>query len=184
MLEAPQIPGVKAPAYWWALLTMAWNTALRRGTLFALRFDDVDWAGHRLVIPAERMKARRPLVLHLNQAAMVALRSIRTDRDFVFRLPGCEEVMKSRFYKLLHRLQNLAAIPRKDHFGLHDIHRAVATTMWESSPAAAQFSLGHTRDDITRKHDVDGGPLVARALDALPQPFGFNPSDPSMDAAA
>ena len=39
--------------------------------------------------------------------------------------------------------------------------------------AAAQYALGHTASDVTIKHYVDGGPLVARVLDQLPQPEAF-----------
>jgi hypothetical protein len=33
--------------------------------------------------------------------------------------------------------------------------------------------LGHTSMDITREHYVDGRAIVAKALDALPQPEAF-----------
>ena len=64
---------------------------------------------------------------------------------------------------------------------MHAIRKTVATMLYEVSPGAAQFALGHTTDDVTRKHYVDGGGLVARALDQLPQPEAFpsraNPDD-------
>jgi len=169
-MDLPAIPGVKPPVFWRSLLTITWNTGLRRGTLFTMRFQEVDWDGNRLLLPAERMKSRRPMAVHLNSAAMAALRSIRTDRDLIFQSPESGFPMY-RFNRLFHELQSLAGIPRKDHFGLHDIRRTLATFLWEENPAAAQFSLGHSRDDVTRKYYVDGGPMVARALDSLPQPF-------------
>ena len=168
-MDRPKFPGVRPPAFWRALLTVAWNTGLRRGTLFSMRSDEIDWTGCRLMLPAERMKSRRPMVVHLNPAALAALRSIRADRELVFQPPS-PAWSKSQFYKLFHKLQDLAAIPKKDHFGLHDIRRTAATALWEINPGAAQFALSHTSSDVTRKHYVDGGPLVARALDALPQP--------------
>ena len=170
-MEEPRIPGVKPPAFWRALLTVAWNTGLRRGTLLTVRFDEVDWGSRRLTLPAERMKARRPMVVHLNAAAMAALRSIRTDRELVFQ--PAEGFRRDSLTRLFHKLQDLAAIPRKNHFGLHDIRRTVATVLWEDSPQAAQFALGHQSMTTTQRHYIDGGPLLARALDALPQPKAF-----------
>lgn len=172
-MEFPRFSGVKAPAWWRALLIVAWNTGLRIGTLLSMRMDEVDWAKSRLVLPAARMKSRRPMIVHLNPPAMTALRSIRTDRELVF---PWQETGRRNFYKYLHKLEKAAGIPRSEHFGMHAIRKTVATMLYEVNPGAAQFALGHTTNDVTRKSYVDGGGLVARALDQLPQPEGF-PTD-------
>ncbi len=170
----PIIPGIRPPAWWRALLIVVWNTALRRSTLFSMRLEDVDWEKSRLVLPAARMKSRRPMIVHLNSHAIAALRSIYTEvryRTLVFPMAADESPRTARhFHEAFHRLQDEAGIPKKHHFGLHSIRRTVATALYEVSPGAAQFALGHTTADVTRKHYVDGGGLVARALDALPQP--------------
>lgn len=177
-MEVPRIPGVKAPAWWRALLTVAWNTGLRIGTLLSMWMDDIDWRNCRLLLPAARMKSRRPFIMHLNEAAMAALRSIRTNRELVFPWPHA----RRDFYKYVHRLEDAAGIPRKDQFGFHTIRKTVATLLYEVNPGAAQFALGHTTNDVTKKRYVDGGGLVARALDQLPQPEAF-PRKPGDDAA-
>jgi integrase len=171
-MRKPVIPGVRAPAYWRALLVVVWNTGLRRGTLFAMRWEDVDLEHPRIVLPAARMKSRRPMIVHLTPVAAEALRSICTDGELVFPWETSTQ-WKWRFPHLFHELQNLAGIPKKEHFGLHMIRKTVASALWEVSPGAAQFALGHTTADVTRKHYVDGGELVARALDQLPQPDAF-----------
>jgi len=173
-MDVPRTPGVKPPAWWRALLTVAWNTGLRRGSLLSMRFSDVDWKNARAVLPGSRMKSRRPIVVHLNAPAMEALRSIRTDRELVFPWPH----HRRYFCTALHRLQTAAGIPTKEHFGLHTIRKTVATLLWEINPGAAQFALGHTTNAITKKHYVDGGKLVARALDQLPQPEPMWPRPP------
>jgi integrase len=178
-MEKPHLPGVKAPAWWKALLVVAWNTGLRRGTLFSMRWDDVNWKDHQLVLPGARMKSRRPMIVHLNGPALEALRSIRTDRELIF--PWSRAHIGRYFHELFHKLQDAAGIPVKDHFGLHNIRKTVATTLWDTNPGAAQFALGHATSDVTRKHYVDGGPMVARALDALPQPEAFTKSDKPSD---
>jgi integrase len=164
-MEVPKNPGIKAPAWWRALLIVAWNTGLRRGSLLSMRMSEVDWKNCRLLLAAARMKSRRPLIVHLNAAAMAALRSIRTDRELVFPWPHC----KRYFNTCLHRLQDAAGLPKDRHFDLPTIRKTFTTILWEINPGAAQYACGHTMSDVTRKHYVDGGDLVARALDQLPQ---------------
>ena len=50
-MEEPRFPGVKAPAWWKALLAVAFNTQLRRRTLFEIRWDEVDLKSCRLKFP-------------------------------------------------------------------------------------------------------------------------------------
>jgi integrase len=171
VMKVPKVPGIKPPTWWRALLLVAWNTALRVGTLLTMRMDEIDWQNQRLVLPAGRMKSRRPMIVHLNGAAMEALQSIRTDRELVF--PWQSAQYGRTFYRHFHELQTAAGIPEKNQFGMHAIRKTVATLLWEASPAAAQFALGHTSNDVTKRCYVDGGALVARALDKLPQPEAF-----------
>jgi integrase len=168
-MNTPRIPGFKPAAWWRALLVVAYNTSLRRRTLFEARMEQMDWVQHCLVIPAKQMKSRRPHVTHLNATAVAHLLKIRTDRELLFPWPHC----KRHFDTCFHKLQTAAAIPEHEHFGLHDLRKTHATLLWESSPAAARLSLGHTNDDITRRHYVAPDGIVARALDSLQQPQAF-----------
>ncbi|MGA7702263.1 MAG: hypothetical protein WCB27_21925 [Thermoguttaceae bacterium] len=76
-------------------------------------------------------------------------------------------------FRQWHALQDAAGILKKNRFGFHAIRKTVATMLYEVSLGAAQFALGHTTNNVTRKHYVDGGGMVARALDQLPQPEGL-----------
>jgi integrase len=175
-MKLPVVQGVEPSAWWRALLVVTWNTGLRAGTLFSMLWAEVDWPNRRLVLPSRRMKARRPMIVYLNDAALAALRSIHTDRALVF--PWSSGVTSRRvFYRQLHNLETAAGVPLVDHFGLHGIRRSVATALYAVSPGAAQYALGHTTATVTRKSYVDGGPMVARALDALPQPEAFIGAD-------
>ena len=168
-LGKPVIDGVETVDWWRALLVVAFNTGLRRGTLFSLRMADIDWEGERLVIPASRMKSARAHIVHLNKTALDHLQNIRTDRDLVFPWPGNDR----KFFVWFHKLQDLAGIPKEEHFGLHAIRRTTATKLWENDPQAAQLALGHVGSDVTLKHYVQSAGIVQRALDALPQPEAF-----------
>ena len=168
-MEMPKVNGFKTPAWWRALIVLAYNTGLRRGTLFSLRMDDIDWQKSRLVIASGRMKSGRGHLIHLNATTLEHLRAIRTDRELVFpwyRHP-------KRFYDYFHRLQDMAGIPKDDHFTLHAIRRTLATRLWELEPQAAPLALGHAGSDVTIRHYVQSSGIVSRALDALPQPEAF-----------
>ncbi len=168
-MEKPRFYGIKPAAWWRLLLVMAYCTGLRRGTLFSLRMTDIDWEDRRLVIPAKRMKAGRDHIIHLNSSAMEHLRKNRTDREYILPWPHHDRWFDNRF----HKLQDLAGIPRADHFGLHNIRKTTATRLWEIAPQAAQLALGHAGSDVTIRHYVQSAGIVAKALDALPQPSAF-----------
>jgi len=108
------------------------------------------------------------------------LRKIKVPgREFVFdwhRSDRSPSYGKWTFYRHLHQLQQLAGIPCAEWFALHAIRKTMATVLAGQSLAAAQFALGHTASTVTAKHYVNGGAIVADALDAMPQPEAFGSS--------
>ena len=124
-MEKPQLLGFKPAAWWRALIVLVYNTGLRKRTLFELRMTDIDWDKSRLVIPPQRMKSGRPHIMHLNETAKEHLMRIRTERERVFEWPFSDY----HFFKMFHELQYIAGIPKKDHFGLHDIRKTLATAL-------------------------------------------------------
>ncbi|HUT14568.1 MAG TPA: tyrosine-type recombinase/integrase [Thermoguttaceae bacterium] len=167
-MDRPRLQNVKPAAWWRALLAVAWNTGLRRRTLFEMALDMIDWQQARLVLPAARMKSGRFEIIPLNDVALEHLRMIRGPRPLVFEWT-CE---LRTFHRDFHRLQDEAGISRKNHFGLHNIRKTVATMLWETSPGAAQLAMGHA-PGVTQQHYVAGFGIVSRALDHLPQPAAF-----------
>ena len=168
-MERPRIEGIKPPAWWKALLAVAYNTQLRKRTLFEMKMSEVDW-GHRcLNLPAQRLKSGKPKIVHLNDTALEHLKTIRTDRDLVFPFDASE----STYYRCFHALLTAAAILRKEHFGLHDLRRTASTMLFQDSPQAAQYALGHSSLTTTMKYYVSGASIVQIALDKLPQPPAF-----------
>ena len=160
----PKVEGFKAAAWWRALLVTSKYTGLRSGTLFSLRMTDIRWKERLLVIPGERMKAGRDHTLPLHDAVVDHLLKIRTDRELVFPLPGGVRVYHVR----LHKLQDTAGIPRKDHFGLQSLRRTLATKLFEVNPEMARLMLGHVSIDVTRDHYVRPDGIIKRAVESLP----------------
>lgn len=172
-MRLPVCWGIRPPAWWQALIVVTYLTGLRRRTLFEMPTSAIDWEASCLRLEARLFKSRHGQTVHLAPAALEHLRRIRTDRDLVFPWPHARRHFHSRF----HHLQNLAAIPRKKHFGLHDLRKTHGTLLWEVSPEAAQVGLGHQSPIITRQHYVAGSGMMARALDELPIPDAFKRVD-------
>lgn len=172
-MTEPLIAGMAPPAWWRGLLCLAHNTLLRRRSLFELRWGDVDLLHGCLRMPADSMKSHRPMVIHLNAAAVGALEALTpigvnlAENRLVF--PGY--VHMKTFHVAWRKLLDSAGVPAEKRFGLHAIRANSARLLWESNPQAAQAALGHRSIEVTRKHYVNGGEMTSKALDGLPQPW-------------
>lgn len=170
-MDWPDVDGIKAPAWWKSLLEIVYNTALRRRTLFELRMDEIDWQKNSLRLKGERFKSGRPMIVHLNPAAMEALRRIRTPhRELIFPT----NATTTTFYTYFHYLQYTAGIPKKEHFGLHIIRKTAATVLAAVSPKTAQLALQHASLSTTLDSYIDPTGIIGASLDAMPQPFGLS----------
>jgi integrase len=165
----PDLPDLSAEAWWQALLAVTFNTGLRRRTLFELRMEWVDWKGRALNIPPKSFKTGHGQMVHLNPTAMNHLLLIRGERELVFPWPHSDSLFNCQF----HRLQAAAGIPESEFFGLHRLRKTLATCLWRQNPSAAQLGLGHTTMTTTQNHYVEGGGILADALDQLTQPDEF-----------
>ncbi len=168
LMNVPSISGIEAPAWWRALIAIAYNTGLRRRTLFSLRMSDIDLKRRIIVIPAERFKSRRPHVIPLNEDAYIHFLSIRTERELVFPWPSS----RWHFDKNFHILQRRAGIPAIEWFGLHALRKTIATELWQTNPQAATLALGHVSGVTTQNHYINPTAIVAQAMNAISAPWG------------
>lgn len=168
-MDRPQVPGIKPPAWWRAILVVAYNTGLRMGSLWKLRMEWVDWQGACIRIPGSALKNRIGQTIPLNATTLEHLRAIRGERELVFPWT----MHRRSFWILLRKLQALAAIPTAAQFTMHDLRRTLATTLWGVSPQAAQAALGHQTLEITKNHYAQTSGIVAQAIQRLPQPAAF-----------
>ena len=176
-MDCPWIlPSVKPPAWWKALLVTAFNTQLRRRSLFELRMDEIDWSNRRLRLPPERLKMGRPMIIPLNQTTLDHLQEIRGDRELVFPWPWNPR----QFYVYLHKLLDMAGIPRKEHFALHALRRTAATQLAEENPETARLALGHTALGTTIDHYITPTKIMCEAINGLAQPWA-EPVGPAAD---
>ncbi len=171
-MDSPWVEGIKPPAWWKALIVLAFNTSLRRRTLFEMRLDEISWNERKILLGGDRFKNRRKMTVHLNAVALEHLQTIRApQRELVFPFPFGQR----HFDTLFHRLQTIAGIPKKEWFGLHVIRKTAASILWDFAPETAQLALGHSTAEVTRRYYVAAMEKVARAFDAMPQPAAFMP---------
>jgi len=170
-MDWPRIGKLKPCKWWRALLCVALNTALRRGSLFTLKWADVNLEAAELRTRPEDMKTRREIMLPLNETTIDHLRQIQfPTRDLVFRTKHNVTCFHDQFRKL----QTLAGIAPEDRVTLHQIRKTACTRLWEHSPQAAQLLLGHSPGSaVTQKHYVAKSGILANAVQGLAQPASF-----------
>jgi integrase len=159
--------------HWWdAILSVTYETALRRGALLATRRSDVDLETGWLVVDGSSSKTLRGQGYKLSDETIAKLRRIwKPERKLLFAYASLNQINR-HFEKIL----TAAGVRRKksksfDKF--HRIRRSTASIVCATAGiTAAQNLLGHTSAEVTRrsyidptqiKHDVTG---VLPALDA------------------
>ena len=170
----PVARGVIQPADWWrALIVLAYNTGLRRRTLFEMKWCHVDLNAKTARLPPHTLKSRRWHVIHLNRACIDHLAKITTTPgEHVFQWPHGGSLFDVTF----RQIQREAGI--LEPFGLHNLRKTLATILCAGeSPQASQLALGHAGSDVTMKHYVQATGIVAQALDAVPQPWAKDQKD-------
>lgn len=175
-----------------ALIRLGLDSGMRIGELFALRWADLDLAGHRVVVQrtqskdaagrwliAERTKTGRVRVLDLNPSTIAALRRHRADQharrlahpawqatDLVFDDGDGTMKPQQRFSALLKRLCGTAGIPVHSP---HTLRHTMATIMLEQGVPlrVVQDRLGHTSPAMTFQYQHVLPPAKIVAAEAL-----------------
>lgn len=176
-MRTPDLDGINPGDWWQSLIAVAYNTGLRKRTLFSIEWVDVDLESAIIDVPPERMKTRRGQVVHLNQVALDHLRRIERDAGLVFPWPHNPHT----FFRRFAYVQDLAGVPRRDQIGLQTLRRTCATQVTQAlapGERAAQRSLGHSRPTTTRRHYINHETTTALALDAMEQPAEFTAPRP------
>ena len=156
-----------SPAAWWrAVILASYNTGMRPGTLFAIRWEMID--GHSLSIPAGIIKGRHGRFLWLNDFALDALAPLRKESGPVF---GWEDYPNKATTLLRERreLETAAGIRRLPLYGFR---RAFATECGKINPMAMQIMMGHVGLGLkmAMEHYICAEDVLAEALPKMPQP--------------
>lgn len=130
------------------------GTGQRRGSVGAMRWQDIDLDARTWTIPAKYTKAKRAQVVPLTDLAIDIIRARLLERD-----PGCEWVFPGggatgHIVEPKASLQTVRDESGLSDVTLHDIRRTIGTwaTAGGLSLRTVQLALGHADSRTTAKH--------------------------------
>lgn len=152
--------GINSSGFWCGLILTAYDTALRRKDLLALRFDQMREDGQIEIV---QHKTGRPILKRLRDTTSQTIDSIRLpDRAVIFDWPHD----RSMFDKRWSRLVTQAGLPNGRRSGLQKIRRTSASQLERVSPGSATEHLGHLSPQLARRNYLD--PRVCGRRPELP----------------
>ena len=124
-----------------AFIKFALFTGMRRGELFKLTWDDVDF--ERNLITLRHPKGGKTTTLPINEEAVSVIRSLPVTSTFVF--PGDDGNQRKDFKGPWQRIRKAAELP--DDFRFHGLRHHYASTLVSNG-----VDLGVVRELLTHKH--------------------------------
>jgi integrase len=164
-----EIAGIPAAAFWETLILLLYDTGLRSGAAFRLRWEWFDEQAASLYVPAEIQKDRQDLLLRVSLQTAAALAAIRQpSRELIFPWPRDPSLRFLAFRRILQA----AGLPhgRRD---LYQRLRRTTATLGRFYGGSQGFDptaqLGHSSDMVTRRHYL-APTYQVQAADVLPRP--------------
>jgi integrase len=159
-----------------AELDLAINTGLRKGSMYGLTWEMVDWSGRMLDIP--RTKNEEPIHVPLNDAAIAALRVVHARADGksrVFQSAKTGEPLENG----RHWFDDAVVEAKIKNFRWHDLRHTFASRLRMKGAPLEDIAdlLGHKSLTMTRRY-AHLGPNKLHAVVSL-----LKPSDPRSDTS-
>ena len=150
-------------------------TGMRRGELFKLKWDDIDF--DRGFIHLRDPKGGKDQIIPLNQAAREVLESHPRDDDSPFVFPGRGGRQRTRHPRRIDAIRERAGLPR-DFRPLHGLRHVYASMLASSGQvdlfvlqkllthksASMTMRYAHLRDDALRRASDLAGDLIGQAM--------------------
>jgi len=130
------------------------NTGLRKGNVFGLKWQWVDFDNQVIIVPAEAYKTKKPFVCHLNDAVMEVLKerlSVKNDKiPYVFYRPQTSDCWKSK-QNVWTRIRKIAKV---DDFHWHDLRHTFASylVLRGVNLRTVQELCGHSNIKMTTRY--------------------------------
>jgi integrase len=162
--------GVRANLLWTAILLVAYETGLRRGSLFALRHEDVDLERGWIVADGSTTKTLRGQSFRISEETIAALRAIwHPPRERLF--DGIKPRRQYEHFRLILEATGVKQPPRKTGQLFHRVRRTCATLIaGRAGLSAAGAQLGHSEAEVTRRYidtrlvQVEGALVLPRLV--------------------
>ena len=166
--KTPRVAGIDPCTWWQACYLFCYNTALRRQTVLAARWDWLDDEGW-LSVPAAGIKGERAAKFWCNQYALAAIEPLRP--------AGYEEIFPwpngtNWFHHCCEALFDAAGIQLHGESsrrrGLHRLRSTLGTWLIARNDTVAKIVLNH-RGGVTKEHYAHRKAVVD-LLKQVPQP--------------
>jgi integrase len=133
-------------------------TGCRRSEIGELRWSEVDLETGALVVPGERTKGKRALMLTLPSMAVEILREVprRDGQEFVFGKTGRTGFVGYAYALMALNARIAAAVGKPlPHWALHDLRRSMRTGLGRIGiqPHIAELVIGHSKTGIEAIYD-------------------------------
>jgi integrase len=153
----------------WPIVALALNTGLRRGELFGLRWDDVDFTANVLTI--RRTKAGRTRHVPMNAAVRTILEALESRGRSPYVLPSAKGSTALDAHNFIRRVfaPALARAGIED-FRWHDLRHTFASrlVMRGVDLRSVQELLGHTDIKMTLRYSHLSPAHLLAAVERLP----------------
>jgi integrase len=157
------------------LIKLALLTGMRRGEMFRLRWNDIDF--ERGFITLVEPKGGRDVTIPLNTEASALLQSIPREKYTPYVFPGRFGQQRRDIHKHTRRILDAAGLP-KDFRPLHGMRHTFASTLASSGrvelytiqkllghkDAATTQRYAHLRDEALKEASDVGGAMIAEAM--------------------
>jgi len=170
--EMPKIDNIKTEsmtskqlkAYWQALdeeedqnaaslIRLALATGMRRGALFALKWEDVDFEERFITLRGEAAKKGKTEKIPMAQLAYDILKQVdQGESEYVF--PGHDGGKRKEFVRIARRVRDKAGLP-KDFRPLHGLRHTFASLLASSGKVdlyTLQKLLSHGSPQMTQRY--------------------------------
>lgn len=167
-MEYPRKNSDVPPCDWWrALIVLAYCAGFRRGTLWDLRWHQVDLDAGTVRVTAS--KTGKSDLFPLHPVAADHLTTIRRTNDGrVFR--GLFSGGGGAYCQRMRELREIAQVPT---FGLQVLRRTGATMLESACPGIGELLLQHTPRTVSDIHYLNRYVRLKDALEKLPIPAGW-----------
>jgi integrase len=148
-----------------AFVFVALLTGVRRGTLFTLKWADIDFERNLVtLIISHRRKGTEKVTKQIAPEAMEVLNSLPRTSDYVF--PGKDGGQRENFRGPWLRIRKAAGLP--DHIRFHDLRHNFGShhAMHGTAPQVIQQLMNH-RDARTTQKYCHLAPTIVNAAAAL-----------------
>lgn len=169
-----EISGVPSSLWWISLHAVFFDTAERKGAVFASDWNDLDLHTGTILFPAQNRKWKTRDKIHfLHPDTVAILRKFPEKCGKVWKWPGEERSI----YPAYRRILKAAGLPH-DRKHLFQCLRRTTASLFEACGGNATDLLDHGSRAVTKKHYLD--PRILKQIgpaDLLQRPIELTPEE-------